>query len=237
MPRLVTVGGTQTAQLSRQAFGTLDCHECGVVVLRGADSWGAHERGYIELPHAEGMRRVGIAYDEREAPYAVDNEGREDKRFLLSLSDEDDYLACAWVRVGEDSPLLGVGIDLSAAEHFKERTHGRDLSRLLFTPEELTLEPELGASDLKLAYAALFASKEAAFKATAAPLRRWDDDHDERLRFEVRHFVMERPGIERGTGRNAAAQDAMDAMGIARIEVRHVEIADMALVVATALAR
>lgn len=94
----------------------------------------------------------------------------------------------------------------------------------------------LAPKDPVYAKAALFAAKEAAFKATAAPLRRWYETHNDELLFEVRHFVMEEPGIERGTGRNAAAQAAMDRMGIGRIVVQHTQVCGMALVTAVALA-
>ena len=47
---------------------------------------------------------------------------------------------------------------------------------------------------------------------------------------------MEEPGLERGTGRNGAAQAAMDRMGIARVVTHCTEVCGMALVTAVALA-
>ena len=222
-------------ELDRTTFAGLGCVEHGIVLVRGAASWGAHESGVIELPTRNGTLVVPIGYDEREAPYATDERGRERHDLLLSLTDEDDYLACAWAVVEPGSPVRGVGVDLSAAHHFRERTSGRDLSRLLFTDHERILADTL-EDDPLLAYATVFASKEAAFKAMAAPLRRWYDAHERPLRFEVRHFVLEEPHLERGTGRNGAAQDAMDAMGVTRVVVRHACVCDMALVTAVALA-
>ena len=234
MSDLRQIHASALERLDHDAFADLDCRSHGVVVLQGADSWGAHERGHIEIPTPEGILVIPLAYDEREAPFAVDERGEEQRDLLLSLTDEDDYLACAWARVLPGSPLVGVGIDLSARHHFRERTSGRDLSRLLFTEHELALADALD-DDPQLAYATLFASKEAAFKATAAPLRRWYDAHTEQLLFEVRHFVMDEVGIERGTGRNAAAQKAMDTMGLSQVAVRHASVCDMALVVGLAL--
>lgn len=233
MAELRQICAQELTVLADRALRGLGCASGGLVLMQGARDWGAHERGYIELPAPEGTLVVPLAYDEREAPYACDGSGHELPDFLLSLADEDDYLACFWAQVTTDSPLCGVGVDLSAAHHFHKRKSGRDLSRLLFTERELSLA-DLLEDDPLLAYATLFASKEAGFKATAAPLRRWYDTHEEQLLFEVRHFVMEEPGTERGTGRNGAAQAAMDAMGITRIALHHTCVNDMALVVATA---
>jgi 4'-phosphopantetheinyl transferase EntD len=131
---------------------------------------------------------------------------------------------------------VGFGIDLCAANRFEGRPGRRDRAQLLLTEHERALAPSLWPGNLPLAYATLFAAKEAAFKATAAPLRRWYEKHDDELRYGVRHFVMEEPLLMSGTERNGAAQRALDAMGIARIEVRYAQIDGMALVAACALA-
>lgn len=224
-------------ELDQATFEGLGCLEHGLVVLQGADSWGAHERGFIELPCAEGTLTIALAYDEREAPYAVRPDGCEIRELLLSLTDEDDFIACAWARVDENTPLLGVGVDLCGAKRFRERPGAkrRDLAELLLTPRERDLVSDISLEQPLYAKAALFAAKEAGFKATAAPLRRWYDTHEEELRYEVRHFVMEDVGIERGTGRNGAAQAAMDAMGIKRVRVRWAQVEGMALVTAVSL--
>lgn len=187
------------------------------------------------LVAADACPAPSVAHDVRHAPYLQHPSGKERRDLLLSLSDEGDRLAAAWARVEEDSPLMGLGIDLCAAHRFEERPGRRDRALLLLTERERMLAPSLLLDDLPLAYATLFAAKEAAFKATAAPLRRWYEKHDDELRFGVRHFVMDEPLTERGTGRDGAAQRALDAMGIARIEVRYTQLDGMAIVVACAL--
>ncbi|MBQ6523574.1 MAG: 4'-phosphopantetheinyl transferase superfamily protein [Atopobiaceae bacterium] len=236
MPSLQLVHDPVVAELAEQTFAGLGCSAYGIAILQGAESWGAHERGLIELPYDEGTMRVSLAYDEREAPYPIDQEGREQHDLLLSLTDEDDYIACAWARVTPGSPLLGVGIDLNATSHFRPRKSGKDYSQLLFTTREHELVEQVAHDDPIPFKAALFAAKEAAFKSTAHPLRVWYQDHDDELLFEVRHFCMEELGAERGTARNGAAQAAMDRMGIARVVVRQAMLRDMALVTAVALA-
>ncbi len=222
-------------ELDSTAFAEMGCIEHGIVVLCGATSWRAHERGYIELPTNRGLMVVHIAYDEREAPYAIDTDGNERRNLLISLSDEKEHLACTWARVDEGSPLVGLGVDLCEKTRFREREGRRDLGRLLLTEHEQQLVPMLAPDDPLLAKAVLFGAKEAGFKSTAHALRRWYEHHDEQLLFEVRHFVMEEPGLERGTGRNAAAQQAMDKMGIERVVIHHAEVEGMALVVGLAL--
>lgn len=237
MEELVQVEPLVTQELSARAFAGIDCGDHGIVVLKGAKSWGAHERGYIELPTEGGTLTLRIAYDERGGPYVVDESGNEVKDLLVSLTDDKDYLACVWARVSKQSRLVGVGIDLTSIERFAHpRSKKHDLVKLLFTEHERSLAPQIDSGNPHFAHAALFATKEAGFKATAAPLRRWYDTHDRELFFEVRHFVTEEPGFAHGTGRNAAAQAAMDAMGIDRIVVHHTEVCNRALTVAIALA-
>ena len=236
MPKLQLIDDPSLAALADKTFAGLGCTEYGVAVLQGAESWGAHERGFLELPTKEGSLKVLISYDEREAPYVVDKTGNECHDLLLSLTDEGDYIACAWARTADGSPLLGVGIDLNATSHFLPRKSGKDYTHLLFTDREHELVAQLEPDDHMNAKAMLFAAKEAGFKATAHPLRVWYQDHDDELLFEVRNFCMEEPGYERGTARNAAAQMAMDRMGIARIVIHHEMLRDMAIVTAVALA-
>lgn len=221
-------------ELSEAAFAQLGCVDHGVVVLHGARSWGAHERGSIELPLKDGSVVVPIAYDERNAPFAVDAQGNEVGDLLLSLTDEDDYLACAWARVQPSSDLVGVGVDLCSTVRFCERQGKRDLGRLLLTEHERELASALVPHDDALGKATLFAAKEASFKALAAPLRTWYQRESDELLYELRHFVMDRPGHELGTGRNGAAQAAMDRMQIQELRVHHAELHDLAIVVATA---
>lgn len=242
MPSLTRVDTPAIRALEQATFEGLGCTDHGLVVLAGARSWGARERGSIQLPTTSGTLTVPLAYDEREAPYALASDGTEDRGLLLSLTDEGECIACLWARVDGSSPLRGVGVDLTDLGHFRERPPRNpdrprpDFAKLLFTEREQELIEVLAPQDDLLAKATLFASKEAAFKATASPLRRWYDQSDEELRYEVRHFVMEEPGLERGTGRNGAAQEAMERMGITRVVVRSASVLGMALVTAVALA-
>ncbi len=237
MDNLQRICSDEIAQLDHDTFAGLGCLEHGLVVLKGADSWGAHERGFIELPTSHGVRTISLRYDEREAPYAVSLDGHELPNLLLSLTDEDDYIACVWAYVSDGSPLLGVGVDLCGAERFRERpgSKRRDLAELLLTPRERELVSDISHEQPLYAKAVLFAAKEAGFKATAAPLRRWYDTHDKELLYEVRHFVMEELGTERGTWRNGAAQAAMDAMGIGHLQVRWAQVEGLALAAAVSL--
>ena len=235
---LQSVTSTQLDVLDRQTFAGRGCVEHGIVVLKGAASWGAHERGYIEVPVDAGCAfRLPLAYDERKAPYACTDDGREDCQLLVSLADQQDVLACTWARVSSDSPVAGVGIDLVAQSRLAQRPSGRDPARLLLTEGERAIAAHHTPDHRLTILAALFGAKEAAFKSTAAPLRRWYDTHSDELRYEVRHFVMEEPGFERGTGRDGAAQQAIDRMGIARIAVQHCALDGMVIVTAVALTR
>lgn len=208
-----------------------------VVVLKGAASWGAHERGSLTLPHPEQPLKLQISYDEREAPYVVAEHGRTERPgFLISLSDENDHLACAWAQTAEHSSLVGVGIDLASPADFGKREGTERFIALIFSERERALAAELYPDDPPLAFATLFGAKEAAFKATAAPLRAWYSTHTEALAYEVRDFGMTQRGIERGELRHGAAQRALDRMGITRIEIRHGAVDGLALVVALAYA-
>lgn len=206
------------------------------VALRRSDArtWGAHETGRIELPGDDGHVSLSVSYDEREAPFVVAPDGTERASDLISLSDEDDLLACAWARVGDGSDVCGVGIDLASREDFGPRPGTERFLELMFSDAERELAQLLYPDDPPLAYATLFGAKEAAFKATAHALREWYLTHDEPLEFEVRDFGMTEPGLERGELRRGNAQAALDRMGIARIEIHHARIHDHALILALA---
>ena len=235
MPVLQQINDPAIDALDEETFAGLDCVEHGIVVLRGDDSWHARERGRIELPTCDDTRSLTISHDERKAPFVTDEAGDEQTDFLISLTDEDDYLACAWARVAPGSPLRGVGVDLCRSERFVPQEGRRDFTRLLLTDREREIAAGLDGTSEPVARASLFAAKEAAFKSCAAPLRRWYDAHDEELLFEVRNFRMEEPGLEQGTARNAAAQRAMDLMGIQEIRIHYTELDGMALVTAVAV--
>lgn len=237
MPKLEHIGREATDALARAAFGSLGCADYGVVIMAGASSWGTHDTGRLVLPHQGGDVSFMVSYDEREAPYATDETGREKTRVMLSLSDEDKALACAWACTNEGSPLLGVGVDLCSAADFDTSPSAQRYIDLLFSEQERALVQATWPDDLALGYATAFGAKEAAFKATAQPLRAWYRSHQEELAFEVRHFGLVSAHEARGELRNGAAQAAMRKMGIARIQVSYVKLGDAALVVACALSR
>lgn len=222
--------------LVRELRACCGCSEMGLAAFSGASSWRDCEDRLVGLVAADACPAPSVAHDVRHAPYLQHPSGKERRDLLLSLSDEGDRLAAAWARVEEDSPLMGLGIDLCATHRFEERPGRRDRALPLLTERERMLAPSLWPGNLPLAHATLFAAKEAAFKATAAPLRRWYEKRDDELRYGVRHFVMEEPLLMSGTGRNGAAQRAIEAMGIARIEVRYAQLDGMAVVAACALA-
>ena len=246
MPMLELVSQEVCESLAQATFGGLGCEEYGVAMLHGASSWEAHETGDILVPRPRrDVLRLRIAYDGRGAPYVVTDDGapagvepcaNEDTSLKISLADEGDFLACVWARTTPGSSILGVGVDLVSTSDFGEKPSAQRFIQLLFTQREREMAPLLFDGDVAMGYAALFGAKEAAFKATAQQLRAWYRTHDEELAFEVRHFSATAPGLERGEERNAAAQRAMDAMGITRIEWHAIEAEGMALVVACALA-
>ena len=227
MPNLQVIQKDVTDALAREVFGPLDCEDYGIVVLKGVTSWS-------DAAEALPFR---ISHDEREAPFVIDDEGREQSDIKISFSDENDYIACAWARTKVGSRLLGVGIDLASTDDFGDKPAAQRFISLLFSDREHEIAREAYEADPSFAYAMLFGAKEAAFKATAQPLRTWYDTRDEELAFEVRHFSMVDPGIERGEQRNGSAQHAMDRMGVSLISIHHVPLDGMALVVATALSR
>lgn len=227
MPDLHVVSKEITEALSHEALDGLGCSDFGITVLRGAQSWDNAREGLA----------FTIGHDERDAPYAVDSDGNELTNVKLSFSDEGDYLAFAWAVTTPGSPLLGLGIDLASADDFKETRVGAErFIRLIFSDAEHRIARDIQTDDPAFSYATLFGAKEASFKSTAQPLRSWYQSHNRELAFEVRHFSMTEPGIERGEQRDAAAQHAMDHLGIGSINVYHTRVEGMALVIATALA-
>jgi len=225
----------QTAALACALKEGADCGACGVALLEGADSWQAHETGKIVLPNTNEQQVIAVMYDDRGAPYALSSDGLEDTRMLISLSDEDERIACAWACIEPQSELLGLGIDLVSRSDFGVRPGTERFIRLLFTKREQELAQELSPDDLPFAFSVLFGAKEASFKACAAPLRRWYEHHEEELSFDLRHFCMERPGFERGDARDGAAQRALDILGIRELRVYWRVVHGDALVVTAAI--
>ena len=216
-----------TDALAHESLSGLGCTDFGIVVLRGARSWEDAREGLA----------FNVAHDERDAPFAVDDEGHELANVKLSFSDENDFLAFAWAVTSPSSPLLGLGIDLASADDFERTRPGaQHFIELIFSDAEHRIARELHVDDPALSYATLFGAKEASFKSTAQPLRTWYQTHNHELAFEVRHFSMTEDGTERGEQRDGAAQRAMEQMGIGRIDVHYACVEGMALVVATALA-
>ena len=204
-------------------------------VRRGIRSWGAHEAGGITLSTASGERWIPIAYDDRGAPYPTDETGRERDDLLLSLSDEDDLVACAWASPAPGSRLVGLGCDLVSIRDFAEDPRGERMAELLLTSEERALAQTLIPDNVPASRAVLFGAKEASFKACAAPLRTWYREHDEKLIFEVRHFHTVDGVTERGDARDKAAQHALDALGIVCLSFSYTTLDDKILVVSRAL--
>ncbi len=214
-----------------------DVRDMGLrIVLRHSESrtWGAHETGRIELLNSDGPVVLPVGYDEREAPFVVAPDDTERDRDLISLSDEDDLLACAWAHLGGESDVCGVGIDLASRNDFGPRPGTERFCELMFSERERELATQLYPHDLPLAFATLFGAKEAAFKATAHALREWYLTHDEPLEVEVRDFGMTELGVEKGGLRHGAAQTALDRMGITRVDVHYARLHEKALVLALA---
>jgi phosphopantetheinyl transferase (holo-ACP synthase) len=158
----------------------------------------------------------------------------DDPGLLVSFTDEDDLALFAWARPQRDSRLAGIGVDVASAKDFAGE-RGERFNRLIFSEHEQEFVRTYYFDDPAIGFAYAFSAKEAAFKATAQPLRSWYRHHDEELAFEVRHFSLTTPHVARGELRDAAAQYALDKMRIARIVVNYTQVEGVALVVATSL--
>ena len=176
-------------------------------------------------------------HDEREAPFAVDEEDGELCEVLVSITDEGADRLLAWVRVPEGSDVAGVGIDLCSAEDFLEDERGNSFVDLLFTPGEKELIEHMEGS-IPMRRARVFSAKESAFKSCAAPLRRWYDSHNEELFFEAMDFEL---GENRTAGgfdrprRGNRVDKALASMDIGHIEVSFSQYRGMAFCVAVAV--
>lgn len=204
------------------------------IAHEGERPWGPADSRCIPLTDA---LTPTLDHDEREAPFVVAQDGTPDDTLLVSLTDEEHARLCAWAQVTEPTKVRGLGVDLAATSDFAG-ARGARFNPLIFTKAELAwadARAETGPVELSLAYA--FSAKEAAFKSLAAPLRSWYATHTERLVFDVRDFELADDYHEVGCARKGAAARAMDAMGIACIELARTELAGMALTFAVALAR
>ncbi|RHD73333.1 hypothetical protein DW781_07735 [Olsenella sp. AM30-3LB] len=215
-----------TPRLSSNLLSVLDSHgcaQCGVEVLKGARMWG----------QATDCLPFPVSHDCNGAPIAVDSHGNEMHDVLISLSDENDILACVWTGVNPGTPVLGLGIDLCSPQYFEG---GRDHQAMqLLDRRELELARELEPSEYSMGCAKIFGAKEAAFKSLSAPLRKYSKANGESLFFEVRSFSMTELGLEAGSSRYGDAKRAMEALGVARIAVRLERVDHMAIAVAVAL--
>lgn len=178
-----------------------------------------------------------LAHDQRGGPYAVGEDGRELDDVLLSATDENGHVMRVWAWPEDGSPIVGLGVDLASVEDFDDSPSDQELVELLFTERERELAHELWATRPSFGFAALVAAHEAAFKATARPLRLWYRSHDEELTFEAMDFSLSSPSVVRGDARDGRAERALEAMGIGRVEVAFAELEGMVFALAVALAR
>lgn len=193
----------------------------------------------IDIGPARGSARprrptCRLAHDEREAPVCLGDDGTWDDSLLVSLSDEGAVALCAWLEAPERTPIAGIGVDLATRGDFAGE-RGATFNHLLFTEHEQGLVDEICPHDHALGCAFAFSAKEAAFKACAAPLRAWYARHDQELVFDLRSFQLDDADHEVGTARRGEAQQALDAMGIERIELARTSVGDLALTFAIAL--
>lgn len=215
-------------QLLERALAGRDVRSCRVLVADGFKDGDS-------VSYLAG-NAFQIAHDERNAPVPMGRSG-ERRDLLVSITDEGPVRMLALAQVAPESGVLGIGVDLCSTEDFGEDEAGERFARLLFTDGEKALFDHLeGPVPTRRAMA--FSAKEASFKATAAPLRRWYEGHDEELFFEAMDFELYPGGITRGTARKRhedRAQHACERMGIDRIEVSFADYQGMVLCVAVAL--
>ena len=177
------------------------------------------------------------AHDDREAPYLVGADKAERCEQLVSITDEGGDRLLAWVRVPKESDVAGIGIDLCSANDFLADEAGERFAQLLFTPGEKRLVDQMPGS-LPMRRAKVFSAKEAAFKSTAAALRRWYESHDEEVFFEAMDFELKEGCLAGGHDRprrGNRVDKACETLGISRIEISFSEYRGMAFCVAVAV--
>ena len=201
------------------------------VVWDAPRAWDEGTRRVVPRP---GAAPLTLAHDEREAPYALRADGCEDCGLLVSLTDEVSLAACAWARLAGGSSVLGLGIDLADPQDFAGE-RGERFNHLLFTEGEQRLVSQLWPGDEPLGYAYAFSAKEAAFKACAAPLRRWYESHAEELVFDLRGFELVDERHEAGTAPRGNADYALPKLEIGRLELARHTVAGYACTVCVAL--
>lgn len=180
-------------------------------------AYGVHSCGVDVLPEKRDVG-VSVVHDGRGAPLVTYANGQENERLLISASDETDIVVRCHAELEEESELVGLGVDVVPIDDLSGE-RGAYLQKLLFTERDRSIVESGWAGRLEEGYAFAFSAKEAAFKACAAPLRIWYSTHDEELSFDLRGFELADPTHAQGTARRGEAQRAMDAMGIACIEL------------------
>lgn len=225
-------------ELLKRLLEPLGVTSCGIVQV-------PYDRRRPEDPRSVAIgvdRRLTVVHDERGAPVvlgcgSVSSLHHANDDILVSLTDEDGLALCAWALATDAPAVMGLGVDLASTSDFAgSRRCDSDL--LLFSRAELELVPELGGEDLELGYAYLFSAKEAAFKALAAPIRRWcrgSGEAGEGLSFDILSFEMADPRHETGTARRGSAQQAMDRLGVGSILLGRTVLQGRALTIAVAL--
>lgn len=229
-----------SAYILREAEHTLEellapygIERCGVILMP-PDRWQSGADHHVTRPHLPSLHLV---HDEREAPYATATGQSATTHPLpthVSITDEQGLVLVAWAEPAEDAHVLGLGTDLASTSDFAGH-RGETFNHLLFTERERKVASAIAPEREELACAFAFSAKEAAFKACAAPLRRWYLTHDEELSFEVRDFELTDAYQETGSARKGDATRAMEALGISSIRLGRTTIEDMALTFAVAL--
>ncbi|HQE69517.1 MAG TPA: 4'-phosphopantetheinyl transferase superfamily protein [Atopobiaceae bacterium] len=191
--------------------------------------------GFADHSFSLGVPFPPILHDDRGAPYLLGADGLEDRNLLVSKTDEEAAVLIAWIRPEQGSPVVGFGIDLVALDGF-EGKHGAFFVKHLLSEQDLRFLPEISSSG-PTASAYAFSAKEAAFKACSQPLRAWIDAYGEGFYFEARGFELADATHEQGTARKGEAQAAMDALGIAQIELLRAPAGNLLVTAAFALAR
>lgn len=206
--------------LVNDALSRFECQRWGVAMCIGKN-WREYDSSTL-LTTGSPLPSEDVLHDERGGPYFAGKNGKEPADMILSRTDDSGLCLCVWAERGNGGSPLGIGIDLAAADDFKNRRNGSEqFARLVLDKNEILLARDIFVNDYPLGYAYAFSAKEAAFKSTAPALREWYRTHNEQLIFEVREFVQTEPGRMRGTGLNGNAHKACSKLGITDIAVSY----------------
>ena len=213
-----------------------------LVVLAGAQSWGRMTReGTSSCPRAEGTLRLPLAYDEREAPYALKAMARR-TRPPAQPHRRGRATSPAYGRAPTTGSPSWEWASTSATWRTSRaaspaRRSRAATSRCCSSPSASELIRMLEPDRTTPCQGDALRGKGSGLQGdsgTAAPLVR---DAQGELRYEVRHFVMEEPWLgarhraqRRGTGGHGPHGHRAD-------RDRYAQVLDMAMVTAGALAR